>query len=196
MRHDVWLASGSPRRRELLAQIGVRFEVIQAPVDETRLPAESAEAYVRRLALAKAQAGDVAVHAMGGLTLPVIGADTSVVLGDTVLGKPADARDAADMLLSLAGREHRVLTAVAIFSDGGSQVRVSDTRVRFRPITADEAQTYWHTGEPADKAGGYGIQGFGGVFVESITGSYSGVVGLPIFETTELLKLYKVPHWQ
>jgi septum formation protein len=196
MTHDVWLASGSPRRRELLAQIGVRFDVIAAAVDETRLAEESPESYVRRLAIAKARAGDAAVQASGERRLPVIGADTSVVLGDTVLGKPADARHAEDMLLSLAGREHRVLTAVAVFSDGGSQVRVSDTRVRFRPITAGEAQAYWRTGEPADKAGGYGIQGFGGVFVESLTGSYSGVVGLPIFETTELLKLYKVPHWQ
>lgn len=196
MTHDVWLASGSPRRRELLAQIGVRFDVIAAAVDETRLAEESPESYVRRLAIAKARAGDVAVQASGERRLPVIGADTSVVLGDTVLGKPADARHAEDMLLSLAGREHRVLTAVAVFSDGGSQVRVSDTRVRFRPITADEAQAYWRTGEPADKAGGYGIQGFGGVFVESLTGSYSGVVGLPIFETTELLKLYKVTCWQ
>lgn len=196
MTHDVWLASGSPRRRELLAQIGVRFDVIAAAVDETRLADEPAETYVRRLAIAKACAGDAAVQASGAPRLPVIGADTSVVLGDRVLGKPADARHAAEMLLSLAGREHRVLTAVALFSDRGSQVRMSDTRVRFRPITADEADAYWRTGEPVDKAGGYGIQGFGGIFVESLAGSYSGVVGLPIYETTELLKLYKVPYWQ
>jgi septum formation protein len=196
MSSSVWLASASPRRRELLTQIGIPFTVIPAPVDESRLPGETAEAYVMRLAVAKACAGDAAVLATGGHPAPVIGADTSVVLGDTILGKPAHEADAVDMLQSLSGREHRVLTAVAVTKDGHHQARLSETRVRFREISVAEARAYWNSGEPRDKAGAYGIQGLGAVFVESISGSYSGVVGLPIFETTELLKLYKVACWQ
>ena len=196
MSSRVWLASTSPRRRELLTQIGIPFTVVQASVDESRLSGETPQAYVKRLSVAKACAGEVAVRANHMQPAPVIGADTSVVLGDTILGKPANQAEAVDMLLSLSGREHVVLTAVAVTEDGQHQARLSETRVRFREISVAEARAYWNTGEPRDKAGAYGIQGLGAVFVESISGSYSGVVGLPIFETTELLKLYKVVCWQ
>lgn len=175
------LASSSPRRREILAALGLEFSAAGSDVDETRLDGESAGGMVLRLAQAKAEA------ASGG-GIVVIGADTAVVLGERVFGKPTDEADAVDMLAQLSGRTHQVLTGVAVRGDGQTRAVLSSTDVRFREIRQDEARSYWQSGEPADKAGAYAIQGLGGVFVEGISGSYSGVVGLPVFETVALLE--------
>ncbi|MCE5977359.1 Maf family protein [Pseudomonas sp. JR33AA] len=188
----LYLASGSPRRRELLTQIGVPFIVISAPVDESPLPSESAPAYVERLARAKAAAGLARVDGPA----VVLGADTAVVLDGRILGKPENREDALAMLADLSGREHQVLTAVAL--DDGQRVHsfcVTST-VRFRAISTDEAQRYWASGEPADKAGGYAIQGLGAVFVTGLSGSYSAVVGLPLCETADLLAQFGIACWQ
>ncbi|WPX86809.1 Maf family protein [Pseudomonas asiatica] len=186
------LASGSPRRRELLTQIGVPFSVVSAPIDETPLPDESAPAYVERLARAKAAAG---LACLEGPAV-VLGADTAVVLDGRILGKPENREDALAMLADLSGREHQVLTAVAL-SDGQRVHSLCVTsKVRFRAISAEEAQRYWASGEPADKAGGYAIQGLGAVFVTGLSGSYSAVVGLPLSETAELLGQFGIACWQ
>jgi septum formation protein len=177
-----YLASRSPRRRELLAQLGLRPAVISADVDETPRADEDPQQFVARVALAKAKAG----RQTAPLPLPVLGADTAVVCDGRILGKPANADDALAMLRLLSGREHQVLTGVALLG-ARQQTAVSDTRVRFRPIGAEEAAAYWASGEPRDKAGAYAIQGLGALFVERINGSYSGVVGLPLFETARLL---------
>lgn len=184
--HDpvIHLASRSPRRAELLRQVGVGFEPLALDVDETVVPGEDPADYVRRMAQEKAWAG-VAVRERD---LAVLAADTAVVLDDRILGKPADRVEAIAMLLDLAGREHRVLSAVALTDGDACHVALSETRVRFRDIGRHEAEAYWATGEPADKAGGYGIQGLGAVFAERIEGSYSGVMGLPLFETAGLLE--------
>lgn len=177
------LASASPRRREILTGLGLRFSFAGVDLDESRQDHESVEGMVVRLARDKATAG----HSPDNAQLPVLGADTVVVLGDHVFGKPSGAQDALDMLAALSGRRHRVLTAVALRQRDRIAVSLSDTVVRFRDISPDEARHYWHSGEPADKAGSYAIQGLGGTFVASISGSYSGVVGLPVFETVQLL---------
>ena len=176
------LASSSPRRREILTALGLDFSVGGADLDEARLDGESAEEMVLRLAAAKAQAGSP------GDEYAVIGADTAVVLGDDVFGKPRDGDDAVAMLQALSGKTHQVMTGVAVWASAGAGVALSVTDVRFREISPDEALQYWQSGEPADKAGAYAIQGKGGVFVEEINGSYSGVVGLPVFETVRLLE--------
>ena len=178
----LYLASQSPRRRELLAQIGVEHQVVRVDVDETPRPNEPAQDYVRRLAFAKARTG-LALRPDG----LVLGADTAVVLDGRILGKPDGAAHAMDMLLALAGREHRVLSGVALVARGHEAFRLSDSRVSFRQISAAEAAAYWASGEPADKAGGYAIQGRGAVFVAHLAGSYSGVMGLPLYETAQLL---------
>jgi septum formation protein len=189
-RTDFYLASASPRRRELLQQLGYHFALLPVEVCERPLVGEGAEALVRRLALAKARKGRERVPS--ALPLPVLGADTEVVLDDRVLGKPADADDAARMLAQLSGREHRVLTAVAVADAGGEEVVISETRVRMRPIDSDEIQAYVAGGEGGDKAGAYAIQGRAAIFVERIEGSYSGVVGLPLFETARLLSRFGI----
>ena len=176
------LASSSPRRKEILAALGLTFSVGGADVDEQRLDGESAEDMVLRLAVDKAMAG------APGSDVIVIAADTLVVLGDDIFGKPAGQDDALEMLGRLSRRTHQVLTGVAVWADGGMQSALSATDVHFREISPDEALAYWQSGEPCDKAGAYAIQGRGGVFVEAISGSYSGVVGLPVFETVELLE--------
>jgi len=181
----IYLASRSPRRLELLAQIGIFPEVLSCDVDETPLPGETPEAYVQRLAVAKARTAYAAPAAAD--RGPVLGADTAVVVDDAILGKPRDRAQALAMLRMLAGRSHRVLTGVALV-DSAVHYRLSESRVGFRPIGEAEALAYWESGEPADKAGGYGIQGLGAVFVSSLEGSYSGVMGLPLFETAELLR--------
>ena len=175
------LASSSPRRHEILTALGLDFEVRSVPVDETPLAGETPEGMVVRLATAKA----VAAAASDAV---VLAADTAVVIDDEVLGKPRDRNDALRMLERLSGREHRVVTGVVLAAGGRIDSAVSRTAVVFRDIGRDEALDYWHSGEPRDKAGGYGIQGLGGVFVERIAGSYSGVVGLPVFETAALLR--------
>jgi len=196
---DLCLASASPRRRELLRQIGVAHLVRVADVDERVHHGESPADYVRRLARAKAMAvfeSQAAPRAANGLRLPVLGADTTVVIDQRILGKPADLADCRAMLGQLAGREHEVLSAVALVHEGGSDLRLSRSRVRFRPIEAAEIDRYWESGEPCDKAGAYAIQGLGAVFVEALAGSYSGVMGLPLFETATLLVAAGVPVWQ
>ena len=180
------LASASPRRAELLAQIGVAFTIQSADIDESILPTEDPAKYVRRLANAKARevALSIAQQAF------VLGADTVVVVDGEVLGKPKELDDAAQMLAKLSGREHHVLTGVALVeSPQARQIQsfVVTTAVRFRCLSSQEITAYLNSGEPMDKAGGYGIQGLGGALVKSITGSYSNVVGLPLAETHELL---------
>ena len=197
----LYLASGSPRRRELLTQIGVPFSVISAPIDETPLADESAQAYVERLARAKAAAGLACLAHPDNATAPerravVLGADTAVVLEGRILGKPQSREDALAMLADLSGREHQVLTAVALTDGQRVQSLCVTSQVRFRAISDDEAQRYWASGEPADKAGGYAIQGLGAVFVTGLSGSYSAVVGLPLSETADLLGQFGVACWQ
>jgi len=190
----LYLASGSPRRRELLTQIGVPFTAIGADIDETPLDHETPSAYVERLARGKAEAGLRALHS--GAEGCVLGADTAVVLDGRILGKPRDQADALTMLLSLSGRDHEVLTAIAVLDGRRCESRVVRSRVRFRPVTEQEAIAYWASGEPRDKAGGYGIQGLGAVFIADLEGSYSAVVGLPLCETFELLGHFGIPCWQ
>jgi septum formation protein len=177
------LASTSPRRRELLAQLGVPYEVVAVDVDESCRAGESPEDYVVRLALEKARAGVTAARRVAPL---VLGADTAVVLDGEILQKPAGRDDALAMLARLSGRTHRVLSGVAL-AGRCECARVSDSLVTFRDIGARERLAYWETGEPADKAGAYAIQGLGAVFVRRLQGSYSGVVGLPLCETAEML---------
>ena len=187
----VCLASASPRRRDLLWQIGVPHKAVAANIDENPLPGDSPHDYVERLALAKA----MTVRSRGE-RLPVLAADTAVVLEGAVYGKPVDRADALAMLGRLCGRVHQVLTAVALASERSVEVRVSATSVRLRDLTLAEREAYWQTGEPRDKAGAYAIQGFGSVFVESLSGSYSGVVGLPLAETAELLRTAGIGYWR
>jgi len=179
----VCLASASPRRRELLAQIGVRHVLAVPDVDETVLPGEAAADYVVRIARAKAES--VAARGAG---LPVLAADTTVVLDGAICGKPRDAEQGLALLRALSGRTHTVLTAVALAAGGVLQHRLSASEVRFRQLSRAECLAYWESGEPRDKAGGYAVQGLAAVFVEHLSGSYSGVVGLPLFETAQLLE--------
>ena len=193
----LYLASGSPRRRELLTQIGVPFSTVSAAIDETPFPNESPVAYVERLAREKALAGREQLRAsMAHNHFCVLGADTAVVLDDRILGKPVDQADALAMLMGLSGREHEVLTAVALNDAERCETRVVRSRVTFRAISEDEAGRYWASGEPHDKAGGYAIQGLAAVFVAHLNGSYSAVVGLPVCETAELLGHFGIPCWQ
>ena len=183
---DLYLASRSPRRQELLGQIGIRFRVVPAEVDETPLPGEDPAALVQRLARAKARAGRAGLAP--GDSTPVLGADTEVVLDGEVLGKPRDAAHAAAMLARLSGRSHQVVSGVALAKPGREAARLSTSTVWLRDTTAAERAAYCATGEPLDKAGAYGIQGVAAVFVSRLEGSYSGVMGLPLHETAELLR--------
>lgn len=195
MRKDfVYLASASPRRRELLSQIGVEFEVRVPETDEGRWPGEAPARYVLRLAEAKAGAVWSSLGA-GDVRRPVIAADTAVVIEERVLGKPTNADAALEMLESLSGRTHRVYTGVAVRHGKGVESLVNVSEVRFRPTTAEERRAYCSTGEPFDKAGGYGIQGFGAVFIDHLSGSYSAVMGLPLCEAALLLGRVGVPAW-
>src|SRR5512143_2021225 len=189
----VYLASASPRRSELLRQIGVPFEVRPAAIPEDPAPGEAPEAYVLRLAAAKAAA--VWATLEPGQQRPVLAADTAVVLDGRVLGKPADADEAERMLASLSGRAHRVLTAVALQTSAGCDTALAESEVRFRATTLAERRAYCATSEPFDKAGGYGIQGRAAVFVEHLRGSYSAVVGLPLYETAVLLDRHGLTFW-
>jgi septum formation protein len=181
---SLFLASKSPRRRELLEQIGIRFAVLDIDLDEALLTGEAPESYVCRLALDKARAGHALVAS--GSAIPVLAADTVVVVGERILGKPRDRLDAAAMMRLLSGRTHRVLSAVALAGEAERQ-DISISEVRFRTVSARETAAYWKSGEPCDKAGGYAIQGLGAMFVADLRGSYSGVMGLPLFETARLL---------
>lgn len=188
----LYLASASPRRRELLTQIGVAHNLLPVDIDETPFPGEAACDYVQRLAREKA------VTAWARLDhsqpLCVLGADTTVVLDGRILGKPADQAEGLAMLAALSGQAHQVLTAVALVDERRCDVRLVESRVAFRPISPEEAERYWASGEPVDKAGGYAIQGLGAVYVRDLQGSYSGVVGLPLCETAELLAAFGVPY--
>lgn len=190
---QVYLASASPRRRDLLRQLGVRFRIVNAAVDESPQPAEPAGQYVLRLAEAKSRAGWDSLPA--GHRAPVLGADTTVVLDGRLLGKPVDAADAVRMLLQLSGRTHEVLTGIALCAGGVLRHRLSRSEVTMGEIDAPLALRYWATGEPCDKAGAYAIQGLGACFVSHLSGSFSGVMGLPLYETAQLLKEADVPVW-
>jgi len=182
----LFLASKSPRRRALLEQIGVRFDVADVDLDETCLPGETPETYVLRLALDKARAGHALTGSQRSRPMPVLAADTVVVVGDQILGKPRDRGDAAGMMRLLSGRTHQVLSGIALVGECEQQA-LSISEVLFREVSALEADAYWNSGEPRDKAGGYAIQGLGALFVAELRGSYSGVMGLPLFETARLL---------
>ncbi|HYC35650.1 MAG TPA: Maf family protein [Usitatibacter sp.] len=197
----IYLASRSPRRRELLAQIGVRFEPLlfregtrqDADTDEAVIPGEAPDDYVRRVTIRKAEAAWQRVTLRRGLQRkPVLVADTTVALGMQILGKPVDRIDAERMLGLLSGTRHRVLTAVAVNYEGRLELAVSESLVTFASLHATRISEYVQGGEPFDKAGAYGIQGRAGAFVERLEGSYSGVVGLPLYETANLLRLFGV----
>ena len=185
---SIYLASRSPRRRELLAQIGVGFEVLEVDVDEAVAAGESARSYVERLARAKAEAGWRRMQQEKLPNSPVLGVDTTVAVDGRILGKPADRRDAAEMLHALSGRCHEVLTAVAIKQDSKFEGAVSVSEVEFKPLSEEEIRQYVGTGECDDKAGAYAIQGRAAMFVRALRGSFSGVMGLPLFETAQLLE--------
>ncbi len=187
------LASGSPRRRELLARIGIACEVRPVAIDEAPLPGEQPEAHVQRLAMEKALAGARRLGGAHGAV--VLGADTIVVCDGAILGKPIDREDGLSMLARLSGRRHEVLTAVATVAagpGGRQETALSRSEVSLRAIEPGEAAAYWATGEPVDKAGGYALQGIGAIFVETLNGSCSGVVGLPLHETARLLSEYGI----
>ncbi|NDV11216.1 Maf family protein [Crenobacter caeni] len=186
----IYLASASPRRRELLEQLGVNFERIHADIDESVLPGEDAVAYTERLARAKADAGWAVAERCGLPSRPLLSADTTVVQDGEIFGKPADAADAARMLRAFSGRSHQVVTSVAIRQDGRLELATSVTEVWFRELSDDDIARYIGSGEPFDKAGAYGIQGRAAVFVRRIDGSFTGVMGLPLFETAGLLTAF------
>ncbi len=182
------LASRSPRRQELLAQFNIPFSVQEADLDESPLERESPKAMTRRLALAKA----VHIYEQNPASAWVLGGDTTVALGDVALGKPENREQAVQMLTALSDTTHVVVSAVALVGDGFAECHVSCTDVTFGPLTPDQIDAYCDSGEPFDKAGGYGIQGFAGAYVKELRGSYSGVVGLPLFETRLLLEQAQV----
>ena len=168
-----------------MAQLGLSCEIVPADIEERPGAGESPSEYVRRLARRKAEA---AVQRLGRPRAPVLAADTEVVVDGLVLGKPRDREAGLAMLTGLSGRSHEVLSAVALWSEGEVRATLSESRVWFRVITPPEAAAYWETGEPADKAGGYAIQGRGAIFIERLEGSYTGVMGLPLYETARLLR--------
>jgi len=186
---QIYLASQSPRRWELLQQLGINFEVLRVDVDETMQDGEAPTVYAERLALEKARAGREVQAA--DRHLPVLGADTIVVASGTVLGKPAGRQQAIEMLQLLSGSTHQVLSAVAVAGDR-EVVAASVSRVTFRTLTRRECEAYWETGEPQDKAGAYAIQGLAAMFITRLEGSYSGVMGLPLYETAALLQEFGI----
>ncbi len=185
------LASASPRRAELLTRIGLPFSVQPADIDETPIAGETAPDYVERLAREKALA-----VARGNPDSLVLGSDTSVVLTGEILGKPGSTAEAEETLARLSGRTHQVMTAIALVCNGECRSVVSVTDVSFRELASEEIRAYAASGEPMDKAGSYGIQGLGGIFVRELKGSYSAVVGLPLQETAELLAEAGHPVWR
>ncbi|HET7731133.1 MAG TPA: Maf family protein [Usitatibacter sp.] len=198
----IYLASRSPRRRELLMQIGVKFEPLlfregnrqDAETDEAVRPGETPDDYVRRVTQMKCEAAWQRVVMRRGLRrTPVLAADTTVELAGEILGKPADREDAERMLRLLAGTEHRVLTAVAVKLEQRMEMAVSESRVLFAPVDDARIAAYVQSGEPFDKAGGYAIQGRAAAFIQRVEGSYTGVMGLPLYETAELLRLFGIP---
>jgi septum formation protein len=197
----IYLASQSPRRRELLKQAGINFEMLllrsdprrNIDVDETPLASEQPEIYVRRVCRAKAEAGYGALRLRNLPSFPVLAADTAVALDDIILGKPENFEQAAAMLRQLSGREHQVLSAVAVALGEHVEIAVSTSTVRFTHLDEERIRRYLLTNEYTDKAGGYAIQGYAGAFIEHLSGSYSGVMGLPLFETVQLLQHFDYP---
>lgn len=181
---QITLASSSPRRRELLDQIQVSYSVLPVDIDESHISGETAEQFVTRLALEKARSGYKASS-----LIPALGSDTIVIFEHQILGKPKNRQDALNMLQMLSGKIHQVMTAVAICNGETEHCVISTSEVEFAQIDDQQAEAYWETGEPVDKAGGYGIQGIAAQFIKNIKGSYSGIMGLPLYETVELLKL-------
>jgi len=196
----IYLASRSPRRRELLQQVGIAFEPLLlredsrrgTDVDETPVPGESPESYVSRVARAKAEAGWRRIASRRLLPRPVLAADTTVALDGEIIGKPADARGAHELLRRLSGQTHQVMTAVAVAREARVETALSISAVEFRELADGEIRRYVASGEPLDKAGAYAIQGRAAVFVRAIRGSYSGIMGLPLFETAELLARFDI----
>jgi len=186
MSTQLYLASRSPRRIQLLQQLGLQFEILPADVPEQPAPGQLPADYALATALAKA----TAAAGVAALPLPVLAADTDVSIDGQILGKPRDRNDALSMLQRLSGRTHEVCSAVVVIGGGRVESAVTVTRVSFGPIGAAQAAAYWESGEPADKAGAYAIQGHAARWVKSIAGSYSGVVGLPLYETCELLQRF------
>jgi septum formation protein len=201
LENRIYLASRSPRRRELLKQIGINFEVLimrsfptmRADVDETPRPAESPGDYVTRIAANKAMTGWTRALERRLPRLPVLGADTTVTLGGEIIGKPANADDALKVLRKLSGQEHEVFSAVAVAMNDNVTTKLSRSRVRFAELSDSMIQDYVDTGESMDKAGAYGVQGKAATFIAEINGSYSGIMGLPLFETAQLLKQVGFP---
>ena len=197
---SIYLASRSPRRRELLAQIGIRFHLLlfrdqpqtDPELDEAVLAGETPAAYVERVARAKALAGWKRIEQRNLPRAAVLAADTTVALEGCILGKPADRREAAAMLGELSGRRHEVLTAVVIKHDSQLESAVSSSEVAFKPLTAEEIRRYVTTGEADDKAGAYAIQGRAAMFITELRGSFSGVMGLPLYETAQLLERMEI----
>ena len=183
----IYLASRSPRRQELLQQVGVHYELLPVTVDERPAAGEEAADYAQRLALAKAEAGWSSLA--GKNPLPVLGADTVVVANATIMGKPRDRQQAIEMLQVLSGATHTVLTAVALVTED-RLVRLNTSHVTFHTLSLSECEAYWESGEPLDKAGAYAIQGLGAAFITRLEGSYSGVMGLPLFETVDMLETF------
>ncbi|WP_108124750.1 Maf family protein [Saccharospirillum mangrovi] len=191
----LYLASQSPRRKQLLTDLGVAFEVLSIEVDESTKALESAEDYVARLGEAKARAGLDILAGRGESDVLTLGSDTTVVADQDILGKPRDYDDFADMMERLSGRSHRVFTSVAVASHESVEVKVVESRVVFAELEPEAVRAYWDSGEPQDKAGGYSVQGLGAVFIKRIEGSYSAIVGLPLRETAQLLTKRGLAVW-
>jgi len=197
----IYLVSRSPRRRDLLKQIGINFEVLllrsdhrrSHDVDETPVENENPEAYVQRVCQAKAEMGCSVLRLRNLPPFPVLAADTTVTLEGKIFGKPENAEQAAEMLRQFSGREHKVLSSVAVALGDRVETALSMSTVKFAELDEDRIRRYLHTREYTDKAGGYGIQGYAGAFVEQLSGSYSGVMGLPLFETVQLLQRFDHP---
>jgi septum formation protein len=191
---QIILASASPRRAELLDQIGITYRIQVVDIDESKQPNETAEFLVQRLACEKSQvvikntSAIICPNIDSATDLPVLGADTLGVLNGQLLVKPRDFEHAKEMLTSISGNWHEILSAVALSYKGQTRVKLNRSRVLFRRLSSNEIQAYWKTGEPQDKAGAYAIQGLAATFIERIEGSYSGIMGLPLFETSQLLE--------
>ena len=194
----IYLASQSPRRRQLLDQLGVRHELLLPDQDEDPeamevvLRGESPTAYVQRVTMLKLDAAKARMQRRGLPSAPILCSDTTVAMGRTIFGKPQDAQDAARMLQELAGHSHRVLTAVAVGAARGSKSLLSVSRVSFAPMRQQDIAAYVKSGEPMGKAGAYAVQGRAAAFITSISGSYSGIMGLPLYETAQLLRSFGV----
>jgi septum formation protein len=196
MQQHLVLASTSPRRKELLQQIGVAFTQLSIDINEDVEPNENAEQYVLRLAKQKAAAGYELLSVEQRVNHVILAADTTVVCDGQILAKPDSFSHSKEILKQLSNREHLVMTAIGFHSGDKIVQKIVTTNVKFRPLLDSEIEAYWHTGEPQDKAGSYGIQGLGAVFVEALEGSYSNVVGLPLCETAQLLNQFNIAYWQ